>query len=236
MPIFRLSEKNSFPPPYFAEPEGLLAVGGDLSKKRILLAYQMGIFPWFTEDEPILWWSPDPRLLLYPSDIYVSKRLKRIIRQGKFKITCDTAFDRVISTCASVRVKNFQETWIGDAMIEAYCRLFESGYAHSVEVWHRGELAGGLYGLSLGGSFFGESMFSLVSNTSKIALVALCRFLNALSFDLIDCQVTTAHLKRMGAVEVSRSRYLKQLQQSVARHTLKGNWKIAFQEFQDRCT
>ncbi len=235
MPIFRLSEKNSFPPPHFAEPEGLLAVGGDLSEKRILLAYQMGIFPWFTEDEPILWWSPDPRLLLYPSDIYISKRLNRTIRQGTFKITCDTAFDRVISACASVRVKNFQETWIGEEMIEAYCRLFESGYAHSVEVWYQGELAGGLYGLSLGGSFFGESMFSYVSNTSKIAFVALCRFLNALSFDLIDCQVKTDHLKRMGAVEVSRSRFLKQLQHSVTRTTLKGNWKNAFQAFYDRC-
>jgi len=236
MPIFRLSEKNSFPPPHFAEPEGLLAVGGDLSVKRLLLAYQMGIFPWFTEEEPILWWSPDPRLLIYPADIYVSKRLKRIIRRGIFKITCDTAFDRVISACASVRVKNHQETWIGEEMIEAYCRLFESGYAHSIEVWLRDELVGGLYGLSLGGSFFGESMFSFVSNTSKMALVALCRFLNALSFDLIDCQIKTDHLKRMGAVEVSRSLFLRQLQQSMTRQSLKGNWEIAFQEFCDRCT
>jgi leucyl/phenylalanyl-tRNA--protein transferase len=236
MPIFRLSEKISFPPPHFAEPEGLLAVGGDLSEKRILLAYQMGIFPWFAEKEPILWWSPDPRLLIYPSNIYVSKRLKRTIRQATFQTTCDTAFDRVISACASIRVKNFKETWIGDEMIDAYCRLFKSGYAHSVEVWYRGELAGGLYGLSLGGSFFGESMFSYVSNTSKIALVALCRFLNTLSFDMIDCQVKTDHLKRMGAVEVSRSRFLKQLQHSMPRQTLKGNWKNAFQEFCDRCT
>ena len=229
MPIFRLSEKISFPPPHFAESEGLLAVGGDLSEKRILLAYQMGIFPWFAEDEPILWWSPDPRMLLYPWDVHVSKRLQRIIRQRAFKVTCDTAFQQVISACASIRIRNFQGTWIGEEMIDAYCRLFDSGYAHSVEVWQGKNLAGGLYGLSLGGSFFGESMFSRVTNTSKIALVALCHFLNALSFDFIDCQVQTSHLKRMGAVAVSRSRFLKMLQQSLTRKTLKGNWRFAFQ-------
>lgn len=236
MPIFRLSEKISFPPPHFAEAEGLLAVGGDLSEKRVLLAYQMGIFPWFGEDEPILWWSPDPRLLLYPSDIYVPRRLKRIIRQQSFKITCDTAFRDVISACASVRTNNFQETWIVEDMNEAYCRLFDSGYAHSIEVWQKDRLAGGLYGVSLGGSFFGESMFSHVSNTSKIALVALCRFLDTLSFDLIDCQVKTDHLKRMGAVEVPRSLFLKKLHHSMAKQTLKGSWKSAFQAFYDRCT
>jgi leucyl/phenylalanyl-tRNA---protein transferase len=234
MPVFRLSEKKSFPPPHFAEPEGLLAVGGDLSEQRILLAYQMGIFPWFTDDEPILWWSPDPRLLLYPADIHVSSRLMRTIRHGSFKVTCDTAFDRVIDACASVRIQNFQETWIGQDMIDAYCCLFESGYAHSIEVWYEGDLAGGLYGLSLGGSFFGESMFSNISNTSKIALVVLCRFLNALSFDLIDCQVKTDHLKRMGAVEVSRSRFIKKLQKSMSRQTLKGSWKNVFQAFCDK--
>jgi leucyl/phenylalanyl-tRNA--protein transferase len=231
MPVFRLSEKKTFPPPHFAEPEGLLAVGGDLSERRILLAYQMGIFPWFTDDEPILWWSPDPRLLLYPPDIHVSGRLNRTIRQGAFKITCDTAFDRVIRACASVRTENFQETWIGQQMIDAYCRLSNSGYAHSVEVWNEGKLVGGLYGLSLGGSFFGESMFSYVSNSSKIALVMLARFLNALSFDLIDCQVKTDHLKRMGGVEVSRSLFLRQLHESMKRRTLKGSWQTAFQLF-----
>lgn len=234
MPIFHLSEKISFPPPHFAEPEGLLAVGGDLSEKRVLLAYQMGIFPWFGEDEPILWWAPDPRLLLYPSDIYVSRRLKRIIRQQSFKITCDTAFRDVISACALVRTHNFQETWIVDEINDAYCRLFDSGYAHSIEVWQEDRLAGGLYGVSLGRSFFGESMFSHVSNTSKIALVALCRFLDTLSFDLIDCQVKTQHLKRMGAVEVPRSLFLKKLHHSMTKQTLKGSWKTAFQAFCDR--
>ena len=234
MPIFRLSEKISFPPSYFAEPEGLLAIGGDLSEKRILLAYQMGIFPWFGEDEPILWWSPDPRLLLYPGDIYVSRRLKRMIRQQRFAISCDKAFYEVISACAGIRTENCQETWIGEEMMDAYCRLFDAGYAHSMEVWQEGRLAGGLYGVSLGGAFFGESMFSRVANSSKIALVALCRFLNALSFDFIDCQVKTDHLKRMGAGEVTRSRFLKALERSMGRKTLRGSWHSAFQLFYDR--
>jgi leucyl/phenylalanyl-tRNA--protein transferase len=234
MPIFRLSGKITFPPPYFAESEGLLAIGGDLSEKRMLLAYQMGIFPWFGEDEPILWWSPDPRLLLYPDDVYVSKRLKRIIRQQAFTITCDSAFHQVISACAAIRTDNSEETWIGEEMIDAYCRLFDSGYAHSMEVWQKGRLVGGLYGVSLGGGFFGESMFSRVTNTSKIALVALCRFLSALSFDFIDCQVKTDHLKRMGAREVSRAWFLKALEPSMNRKTLKGNWHRAFRTFRDR--
>ncbi|PIP37028.1 MAG: leucyl/phenylalanyl-tRNA--protein transferase [Desulfobacterales bacterium CG23_combo_of_CG06-09_8_20_14_all_51_8] len=231
MPIFCLSEKISFPPPRFAEPEGLLAVGGDLSERRLLLAYEMGIFPWFTDGETILWWSPDPRLLLYPENIHISSRLRRIIRQKNFKVTCDTAFEKVITACAYDRLKNFQETWIGDCMIEAYCRLFESGYAHSVEVWHEGELAGGLYGISLGSGFFGESMFTRISNGSKIALIYLSCFLLALSFDFIDCQVKTDHLKRMGAVEVSRSRFLKELRQAMGGRTLRGSWKTAFDTF-----
>ena len=231
MPIFRLSDKISFPPPHFAGPEGLLAVGGDLSEKRILLAYQMGIFPWFSDDEPILWWSPDPRLVLYPSDIKISHRLRRTINQGIFQITSDTAFDRVIDACAHVRLQNHQGTWIVDAMKDAYCRLFESGYAHSIEAWACGELAGGLYGLSLGGCFFGESMFARVSNASKVSFAALCDYLTGLSFDLIDCQVTTGHLKRLGAMEMPRAQFLKKLEQSMKRPTLRGKWEVSFQKF-----
>jgi leucyl/phenylalanyl-tRNA--protein transferase len=229
MPIFRLSERVSFPPPYFAEPEGLLAVGGNLSEKRLLLAYRMGIFPWFSDGEPIMWWSPDPRLVLYPSEIKISTRLKRTISQGFFEITSDTVFDRVIASCAQVRIKDNQGTWIVDEMIDAYSRLFDAGYAHSVEAWHDGELAGGLYGLSLGGCFFGESMFTCVSNASKIALVALCDFLKGLSFDMIDCQVTTGHLMRMGAREIPRARFLKALEKSLKRPTLRGRWSIQVQ-------
>jgi len=229
MPVFRLSERIFFPPPHFAEPEGLLAVGGDLSEARILLAYKMGIFPWFSDDDPILWWSPDPRLVLYPSDIQVSRRLGRTIRQNIFQVTCDTAFGEVIAACAGDRLLKNQGTWIHEEMIIAYTRLFASGYAHSLEVWHEGRLAGGLYGISLGGGFFGESMFSRVSNASKVALVALCRYLQKLSFDMVDCQVPTGHLMRMGAVKISRPRFLKELHTSLKRPTLQGCWRETFE-------
>lgn len=234
MPIFRLSDKITFPPPHFAEPEGLLAVGGDLSEKRLLLAYEMGIFPWFTDDEPILWWSPDPRLLLYPEDVHVSARVRRILRQGVFTVTCDKAFEQVITACADDRLKNLQETWIGESMITAYCRLFAAGYGHSVEVWREGKLAGGLYGVSLGGGFFGESMFTRVPNASKIALIYLCRFLRVLSFDFIDCQVKTDHLKRMGGREMPRAGFLKALEATLKRQTLRGNWGNAFAMFLEK--
>lgn len=227
MPLFRLSDKISFPPPHLAEPEGLLAIGGDLSEHRLLLAYKMGIFPWFSKGEPILWWSPDPRLILYPEQVYVSKRLRRTIKQGIFEITSDTAFEHVIKSCAQSRSKESNETWITDEMIESYCRLFDSGYAHSIEAWYNGKLAGGIYGISLGGCFFGESMFARINNASKVVLVALCGYLKSLSFDMIDCQVTTDHMLRMGAVEISRYQFLKKLAQSITRKTLRGKWKIA---------
>jgi len=230
MPIYRLSEKIAFPSPQFAVPEGLLAIGGDLSELRLLLAYKMGIFPWFSEEEPIMWWSPDPRLILYPSDIKVSKRLNRTINQGLFKITSDTAFDRVIESCARIRIENNQGTWIIDEMIKAYCRLFDSGYAHSVEAWYNDDLVGGLYGISLGGCFFGESMFSRISNASKVCLVALCRYIEEMSFDMIDCQIVTEHLLRMGARSIPRSQFLKQLEHSMRRGTLKGKWTILPQD------
>lgn len=226
MPIFRLSGKVSFPPPHFAGPEGLLAVGGDLSTERLLLAYRMGIFPWFSDNDPILWWSPDPRLVLYPSEVYVSKRLKRKMRQGVFHVSADTAFDRVIRLCAGLRVKSGEGTWITDAMIRAYRRLFEAGYAHSVETWQNGVLVGGLYGISLGGSFFGESMFSRASDASKVALITLCRFLQERHFDMVDCQLTTSHLLWMGAREISRAKFLKLLQKSMEKKTLRGPWRI----------
>jgi len=229
MPVFRLSERVSFPPPHFAEPEGLLAVGGDLSESRILLAYQMGVFPWFSDDDPILWWSPDPRLVLYPSDIRVSRRLQRTIRQKKFHITCDTAFEQVISACAGDRLEQNKPTWIHREMIDAYCHLFVSGYAHSIEAWHQGRLAGGLYGLSLGGGFFGESMFSRMANASKAGLVALCRYLQENSFDMLDCQVPTGHLMRMGAVKISRARFLRELHVSLKKPTHRGSWRESFE-------
>lgn len=229
MPIFRLSDRMSFPPPHFAAHNGLLAIGGDLSETRLLLAYRMGIFPWFSPDDPILWWSPDPRLVLYPEEIRVTKRLKRTINNGRFFVTSDTAFERVIEECARIRLENGEDTWLVDDMIGAYARLHGKGYAHSVEAWQEGELVGGLYGISLGGSFFGESMFSRVSDASKIALVALCQHLSASGFDLIDCQVATSHLKRLGAREISRKRFLKQLEASMDRPTEKGRWAVRLQ-------
>ena len=224
MPVFLLSDKISFPPTYLASKEGLLAVGGDLSQKRLLLAYHTGIFPWFSDDEPILWWSPDPRLVLYPEEIRVSKTLKKIIKKNMFHVTMDSAFVKVINQCAKIRLQNNQGTWIVKEMIDAYCKLHESGFAHSVEAWYQGELAGGLYGVSLGKCFFGESMFTRVNNASNIALVKLVEYLNALSFDMIDCQLTTEHLLRFGAKEIPRVSFLKQLKESLKAPTKKGKW------------
>ena len=224
MPVFLLSDKISFPPPYLASKEGLLAVGGDLSQKRLLLAYRTGIFPWFSDDEPILWWSPDPRLVLYPEEVRVSKTLKKIIKKKMFHVTMDSAFVQVINQCAKIRLQNNQGTWVVKEMIDAYCKLHESGFAHSVEAWYQGELAGGLYGVSLGKCFFGESMFTRVSNASNVALVKLVEYLNALSFDMIDCQLTTEHLLRFGAKEIPRISFLNQLEESLKAPTKKGKW------------
>jgi len=222
--VFHLTDKIAFPPTHLASEEGLLAVGGDLSRERLLLAYRMGIFPWFSDNEPILWWSPDPRLVLYPCEIRVSKTLKKIIRKGVFTVTMDSAFDRVIRQCAQIRLENNQGTWIVEDIIGAYCKLHGSGFAHSVEAWHQGELAGGLYGVSLGRCFFGESMFTRISNASNVAFVTLVQYLNNLSFDMIDCQLTTKHLLRFGAREIPRFRFLKQLEESLKAPTKRGKW------------
>jgi len=224
MPVFLLTDKIEFPPPHLASKEGLLAIGGDLSRERLLLAYRMGIFPWFSDDEPILWWSPDPRLVLYPNEIKISKTLKKIIKKGLFEVTMDSAFVQVINQCAQIRIQNNQETWILEDMIDAYCKLHELGFAHSVEAWYQGELAGGLYGVSLGNCFFGESMFTRISNASNVALVTLVEYLNTLSFDIIDCQLTTEHLLRFGAKEIPRAAFLNQLEESLKASTKKGKW------------
>jgi leucyl/phenylalanyl-tRNA--protein transferase len=225
VPVFLLSDTIEFPPPHLASEDGLLAVGGDLSQERLLLAYRMGIFPWFSDNEPILWWSPDPRLVLYPHEIKISKTLKKIIKKETFRVTMDLAFNEVINQCAQVRLQKNQGTWIIEDIIKAYLRLHESGFAHSVEVWCHGKLAGGLYGVSLGKCFFGESMFNNISNASNIALVKLVEYLEKLSFDLIDCQVTTEHLIRFGAREIPRTLFLKQLEKSLNAPTQKGKWQ-----------
>ena len=224
MPVYQLSEDLVFPSPHLASKEGLLAVGGDLTRSRLLLAYSLGIFPWYSENEPILWWSPDPRLVLYPDELKISRSLSRVIKKGAYTVTVDCAFEQVINECARVRLENHEGTWIVDEMVKAYCDLHESGFAHSVEAWEDGHLAGGLYGVSLGRSFFGESMFTRVSNASKVAFVSLVRHLRSLDFALIDCQVTTGHLTRFGAREISRARYLEELDEALRAGTLRGKW------------
>jgi len=225
MPVFLLSDTIEFPPPHLATEDGLLAIGGDLSQKRLLLAYRMGIFPWFSNNEPILWWSPDPRFVLYPHEIKISKTLKKVIKKDIFSVTMDLAFIEVINQCAHVRLQKNQGTWIVKDMIDAYCNLHESGFAHSVEVWLQGDLVGGLYGVSLGKCFFGESMFTLVSNASNVGLVKLVKYLKELSFDLIDCQVPTEHLTHFGARKIPRIRFLNQLEKSLNAPTLRGKWE-----------
>jgi len=226
MTVFKLPEELVFPSPEYADADGLLAVGGDLSVKRLLLAYQMGIFPWYSKEMPILWWSPDPRLILKPEDLKISKRLMRLIKKGFFQITLDQAFEDVIRECASVKRPNQNDTWITDDMIEAYCRLHHEGFAHSVESWQEGELVGGLYGISLGRAFFGESMFSKVSNASKVAFVHLVWFLESRNFSLIDCQLTTKHLLSFGAQEIQRKEFLRMLEEALKHKTRKGRWQF----------
>ena len=215
MPIFRLPEEVAFPPVELAEPDGLLAVGGDLGRERVLAAYRLGIFPWYSEGSPILWWSPDPRLVLLPEELKVSRSLARLLRRETFQITFDTAFHDVISSCAEVHHNDDGGTWITDEMIEAYTDLHRRGHAHSVESWLNDELVGGLYGLAIGGAFFGESMFNRRANASKVAFVHLVRKLAAESCSLIDCQITTEHLVSFGAREVPREEFLSLLGEAV---------------------
>ena len=224
MPLFRLSPEIVFPPPSLSLPDGLLAVGGDLSVERLLLAYRSGIFPWYSDGDPILWWSPDPRMLLFPEDFHIAKRLERTIKQGVFEARMDTAFDEVIDGCAAARGPKRESTWITGEMREAYCRLHREGYAHSVETWLNGELVGGLYGVSLGACFFGESMFSRVPNASKVAIAALVRQVSRWDFPFIDCQLHNPHLDSLGAREVPREEFLHMLQSALARPTRRGAW------------
>jgi leucyl/phenylalanyl-tRNA--protein transferase len=223
MTPFLLSKEICFPHPRYANPDGLLAIGGDLCESRLILAYRMGIFPWYSEGEPLLWWSPDPRLVLLPADFHISRSLKRVIEKGVFELTFDTAFKEVVSGCAARRAGS-SGTWIVPEMENAYRKLHDNGIAHSVEAWQNGTLAGGLYGVSLGGCFFGESMFSRVSNASKAALWALVEFLKNRNFDLVDCQVTSEHLVRLGAKEIPRTRFLTDLENSMRKPTLLGKW------------
>ncbi|HPF58350.1 MAG TPA: leucyl/phenylalanyl-tRNA--protein transferase [Candidatus Competibacteraceae bacterium] len=237
MPLLWLDPQDDnqlFPHPDRAlnEPNGLLAAGGSLSPRRLLRAYQQGIFPWYSSGQPILWWSPNPRLVLLPECLQISRSLRKILRNGSFSVTADTAFEAVMTACAAPRGPG-EGTWITPEMLRAYCRLHQLGYAHSIETWHQSELAGGLYGVAVGRVFYGESMFSRVSNASKVALATLARQLHRWEFAVIDCQVRTDHLLRMGAADIPRSLFLELLDCFCSLPGRNGPWELDIDLFTD---
>jgi leucyl/phenylalanyl-tRNA--protein transferase len=215
----------TFPNPREASDEGLLAYGGDLSSARLLTAYRNGIFPWYSPGDPILWWSPDPRLLLYPDKFYLRKSFRRVLRSGKFTVSFDREFVNVIKYCAMVPREGQESTWISEEIQEAFIRLHEEGFAHSVEVYMEGKLVGGLYGLAMGKAFFGESMFSLVPDASKVAFKALSDVLASRGYDFIDCQMKTDHMVRLGAQVVPRDTFLDALEDTIVKPTDMGSWR-----------
>jgi leucyl/phenylalanyl-tRNA--protein transferase len=222
-----LEKGQPFPPADRAlrDPNGLLAAGGDLSVGRLLEAYRAGIFPWYSEGQPILWWSPEPRMVLPPAEIEISRSLRKRIRNSDYELRVDTAFRAVMAACAEPR-DGQGGTWITPEMASAYAALHRAGYAHSVETWVDGVLAGGLYGVSIGGMFFGESMFSRVSDASKIALAHLARQLERWAFGLIDCQMSTPHLASLGAREMPRAQFMRRLAELVNYPTRLGAWRF----------
>lgn len=227
MPAFWLNHfEVNFPHPSLAEPDGLLAVGGDLRPERLLLAYQNGIFPWYEGHSGFAWYSPDPRCILELSELKVQRSMKSIFNQGKFRFTLDTRFSEVMRHCADVWRPGQIGTWISDSFLKAYLRMHEYGFAHSVEVWQEDRLVGGLYGLSFGKIFCGESMFALVPNASKAALIALIRALEKRDFWMVDCQVETPHLKNMGARNIPRSEFLEVLKLNLHEKTSVGRWRF----------
>jgi len=210
--MYFLSRELYFPPVHRSSPEGIVAIGGDLSADRIMLAYRSGIFPWFEDDEPILWWSPPERMVLFFPELKVAKSMRNIINRKQFTLTWNTAFEDVIANCRDIKRDGQAGTWITDDMTRAYCKLHEMGYAKSIEVWQDGELVGGLYGIDLGHIFCGESMFSKVSNASKMAFIALAQKLERENYRLLDCQVHNDHLESLGAREIVREEFMEILQ------------------------
>jgi len=219
MTIYRLSNDLVFPHPSLSDDDGLLAIEGDLSVQRLLLAYSSGIFPWYSDDDPILWWSPDPRFVIYPKDIRTSHSMKKILSKNTYRISFDTCFRDVISNCSNIRKES--GTWITNDMIEAYCNLHELGFAHCVETWYQDKLVGGLYGVSIGKCFFGESMFSTMDNASKVAFITLGKILEEKEFTIIDCQVHTNHLESLGAVYTPREKFLGIVKKGISLSPLK---------------
>jgi leucyl/phenylalanyl-tRNA--protein transferase len=222
-----LGRDDAFPPVEcaLAEPNGLLAAGADLSVPRLVQAYRSGIFPWFNANQPLLWWSPDPRMVLFPDELKVSRSLGRTLRKASFELRADSAFAEVVQGCRAPR-RGQDGTWISDEMAAAYLELHRAGIAHSIESWVDGELAGGLYGVALGRAFFGESMFALRTDASKVALVALVRQLRHWRFGLIDCQMNTAHLASLGAREIARADFTRRLRELVNCEPVPGPWRL----------
>lgn len=219
--------ETQFPSPYSASEEGLVAVGGEITVTRVLSAYGQGIFPWYSEDQPVLWWSPEPRAILYPDDIKISRSLKKLLRKKNFQVTADQEFSKVIKACAGPRTQSpGAGTWITEEMIETYTQLYQMGYGHSIEVWHDDRLVGGLYGLALGSAFFGESMYSHAPNASKIALVYLAKFASSSGIDFIDCQLPSDHLASMGAIDISRKKYLAILRDALKHENHTEHWSL----------
>lgn len=226
MSIYQLDDEDvRFPDPMDSESDGLLAIGGDLSPQRLVSAYATGVFPWY-ERKPILWWSPDPRTIMYPANYKISKSLKRTIKSGKFEVRFDTAFSRVIDMCARIPRDDENGTWITTDMKMAYKRLFVLGIAHSAETFHNNHLVGGLYGVSIGKAFFGESMFHTETDASKIAFAGLSQWLLERDFMFIDCQMHTEHLQSLGAENIPKTEYLKLLAKAISFPTLKGKWNF----------
>ena len=227
MPVYRLIDAPVFPDPRDADGEGLLAVGGDLSIERLLQAYAQGIFPWYSEGDPILWWSPPERALILPGQEHLPVRAQRALRRAAFELRADTVFERVIERCARIPRGGQQGTWITDAMARAYGNLHREGFAHSIETWENGELVGGLYGLALGRAFFGESMFARAPDASKVAFATLLANLHAWGFDFVDCQTRTEHLVRFGAISWTRQQYLDALAKSLGAGVDRvGGWRF----------
>ncbi len=216
----------AFPSPELADAEGLLAIGGDMTVEWLLEAYRNGIFPWYDENTQIMWWSPDPRAVMKPADVHISHSMKPIFNQKKFQLKVDTAFESVMRLCASVKRKDEDGTWILPEIIEAYTQLYILGYAHSFEAWQDDELVGGLYGVSLGKMFFGESMFSLKPNASKFAFISMAKLLENSGFSYIDCQVPTPHLQSLGCGLMPRDEFLSLVRKNNSFHTLKGKWTV----------
>lgn len=213
-----------FPHPDSADSNGVLAVGGDLHPDRLLLAYQYGIFPWYNPDEPIIWWHPDPRFVLFPADVRVTKSMRPYFNQAKYRVTFDRDFTGVLEHCRHAKRKGDPGTWISDSIVDSYRALHDMGYAHSVEVWDDDNLVGGIYGVSLGRMFCGESMFSDQPNASKVALITLARVLQHRGFSMIDCQISNPHLKSMGGCYISRASFMSELRRNIFYDTIKGSW------------